>query len=433
MYRSILEDLKNWKESENRKPLVLQGARQVGKTWILKEFGSTYFKKTYYVQFMDNSIMNSLFSGDLNPEKIITGLEMYFGSPITAEDSLLIFDEIQENPMAVKSLKYFAEDAKEYYIVSAGSNLGMSLHAGISFPVGKVDFLAMYPLSFKEFLIASGEESFAAVIDYDVKSLNPFKTKLEILLKQYFFVGGMPEAVQTFIDTKDFSKVRKIQEDILKGYAFDFSKYADPNTSKLMAQVWKILPGELAKENKKFILSHVRSGLRAYQLEDALSWLSDAGLIHKVCRVKIPHLPLDAYKEESVFKLFMLDIGLLCAASNISSQLLVDGSKVFTEFKGALSEQYVLQELIANQYFRLFYYTNDNSTLEIDFLLDDGKAITPIEVEAGENVKAQSLKSYEQKYNPEKNIVASLREYEQSGNRIYLPLWAISSLSRILP
>ncbi len=432
MYRSILTDLKEWKESENRKPLVLQGARQVGKTWILKEFGEKCFKKTYYVQFMDNPIIKSLFSGDLNPKKIITGLEMYFGSPISPEDSLIIFDEIQENPMAMKSLKYFAEEAKEYYIASAGSYLGMSLHSGVSFPVGKVDFLSLYPLSFKEFLLALGEESFVNVINYDIGSLNPFKTKLEILLKQYFFIGGMPEAVQVFINTKDYSKVRKIQKDILKGYVLDFSKYTDSDTSKLMSLVWKALPSELAKENKKFILSHVRLGLRASQLEDSLSWLVDAGLVHKVCRVKVPRLPMDAYKEDSVFKLFMLDIGLLCAASNISSQLLVDGSKVFTEFKGALSEQYVLQELIANQAFLLFYYTNDNSTLEIDFLLDDGKAVTPIEVKAGENTKAQSLKSYEQKFNPEKTIVASLREYEQSGNRIYLPLWAVSSLSRIL-
>lgn len=429
MYRYATEKLYKWKNSKNRKPLIIGGARQVGKTWIMKEFGRKSYNKTVYINFDSNVQMAELFSIDLNVERIITGLELYAGHKIDPYDTLIIFDEVQEVPKALSSLKYFYENVPEYHIVCAGSLPGIALHGGISFPVGKVDFLKLYPLSFKEFLMAIGLERFAELLDKkDYDMIKSFKQTYIDALKQYYYVGGMPEAVASFADEKDFNEARKIQKGILTAYEQDFSKHAPKEIVPKIRMLWNSIPSQLAKENKKFIYGLVREGARAKDYETAIMWLSDCGLVHKVSRINAPGIPLKAYEDLKAFKLFIVDVGLLGAMVGLNRRTLLNGNELFTEFKGALTEQYVLQQLAVNQDLGIYYYTNDRNTCEVDFIVDNGDNIIPLEVKAEINLKAKSLKTYREKFAPEISIRSSMADYREDAGLINLPLYAINGI-----
>ena len=358
MYRYAIENLDKWKNSKNRKPLIIEGARQVGKTWIMKEFGKKSYNKTVYINFDSNVQMAELFSIDLNVERIIMGLELYAGHKINPADTLIIFDEVQEVPKALSSLKYFYENAPEYHIVCAGSLLGIALHEGTSFPVGKVDFLKLYPLSFKEFLMAIGLERFAELLDKkDYDMIKSFKQTYIDALKQYYYVGGMPEVVASFAEEKDFNEARKIQKRILTAYEQDFSKHAPKEIVPKIRMLWNSIPSQLAKENKKFIYGLIREGARAKEYETAIMWLSDCGLVHKVSRINAPNIPLKAYEDLKAFKLFIVDVGLLGAMVGLNQRTLLNGNELFTEFKGALPfrlKQFVFWKELKFQ--RLDYY-----------------------------------------------------------------------------
>ena len=326
MYRSAIENLKKWKDSYFRKPLIIEGARQVGKTWLMKEFGKECYKKTVYINFDSNRQMRELFSSDLNIERIIMGLEIYSDITITPDDTLIIFDEVQEVPAALSSLKYFYENAPQYHIICAGSLLGIALHEGTSFPVGKVDFLKLYPLSFDEFLLGTGYEKLYKLLNSgDYALISSFSEQFIYLLKQYYFIGGMPEVVLRFSHNKDFNEVREVQKRILEAYEQDFSKHAPSEIVPKIRMVWNSIPSQLAKENKKFIYGVVREGGRSKDFETAIMWLCDCGLVHKVSRITTPNLPLKAYEDLKAFKLFLLDVGLLGCMSGISKSVLLQG------------------------------------------------------------------------------------------------------------
>lgn len=432
MYRMAMERLLKWKESSRRKPLIIEGARQVGKTWLMKEFGRQAYADTVYINFDSNSRMAELFASDLNTERLIMGLELYAGRKIDPERSLLIFDEVQEVPRALTSLKYFYEDAPQYHIVCAGSLLGIALHQGTSFPVGKVDFLKLYPLSFQEFLMATGKERFSELLDkQDFQMITGFKQTYIDALKQYYFVGGMPEAVQSFSENKDFTEVRNIQKRILAAYEQDFSKHAPNEIVPKLRMLWNSIPSQLAKENKKFIYGLVREGARAKDYEIAIMWLSDCGLVHKVSRINAPGIPLRAYEDLKAFKLFMVDVGLLGCMAGLNRRTLLDGNRLFVEFKGALTEQYVCQQLKTIEDLGIYYYTNDRGSCEVDFVVDTGEHVIPIEVKAEINLKAKSLKTYREKFSPEVSVRTSMADYKKEDRLINLPLYAIGQLSEI--
>lgn len=432
MYRYAIEKLDIWKNSKNRKPLIIEGARQVGKTWLMKEFGKKSYSKTIYINFDSNVQMAELFSVDLNIERIIMGLELYAGYKINPSNTLIIFDEVQEVPKALSSLKYFYENAPEYHIVCAGSLLGIALHEGTSFPVGKVDFLKLYPLSFKEFLMAIGLERFAELLDNrDYDMIKSFKQTYIDALKQYYYVGGMPEVVASFADEKDFNEARKIQKRILTAYEQDFSKHAPKEIVPKIRMLWNSIPSQLAKENKKFIYGLIREGARAKEYETAIMWLSDCGLVHKVSRINAPNIPLKAYEDLKAFKLFIVDVGLLGAMVGLNQRTLLNGNELFTEFKGALTEQYVMQQLAVNQELGIYYYTNDRNTCEVDFIVDDGDNIIPLEVKAEINLKSKSLKTYREKFKPEISIRSSMADYSKEIGLINLPLYAIDGIDGV--
>ena len=356
MYRIAIEKLLKWKQSKRRKPLIIEGARQVGKTWLMKEFGRQAYEDTVYINFDSNSRMAELFASDLDTERLIMGLELYAGRKIDPEKSLLIFDEVQEVPRALTALKYFYENAPQYNIVCAGSLLGIALHQGTSFPVGKVDFLKLYPLSFNEFLRAIGEERFAELLDKrDFQMITSFRQMYIDALKQYYFVGGMPEAVQSFAENKDFNEVREIQRRILAAYEQDFSKHVPNEIVPRLRMLWNSIPSQLAKENKKFIYGLVREGARAKEYETAIMWLCDCGLVHKVSRVNTAGIPLRAYEDLKAFKLFLVDVGLLGCMAGLRQRTLLDGNALFVEFKGALTEQYVCQQLKTIENLDVYY------------------------------------------------------------------------------
>lgn len=429
MYRIAIEKLYKWKESKRRKPLIIEGARQVGKTWLMKEFGEKAYQDTIYINFDSNSRMSELFSEDLNVDRLIMGIELYAGKKIDPDHTLLIFDEVQEVPKALSSLKYFYENAPQYHIVCAGSLLGIALHGGTSFPVGKVDFLNLYPLSFKEFLMATTGERFAELLEnQDYQMVNAFKQTFIDALKQYYFVGGMPEAVESFVKEKDFNEVREIQKRILSAYEQDFSKHAPIEIVPKIRMVWNSIPSQLAKENKKFIYGLVREGGRAKEYETAIMWLCDCGLIHKVSRVNAAGLPLKAYEDLKAFKMFLVDVGLLGCMTGLRQRTLLDGNELFTEFKGALTEQYVCQQLKTIQDLDIYYYTNDRGSCEVDFVVDTGEEIVPLEVKAEVNLKAKSLKNYHEKYNPPISIRTSMADYKKEDWIVNLPLYAIEEL-----
>ena len=432
MYRIAMEKLMKWKESKHRKPLIIEGARQVGKTWLMKEFGRQAYADTVYINFDSNSRMAELFASDLDTDRLIMGLELYAGRKIDPDNSLLIFDEVQEVPSALASLKYFYENAPQYHIVCAGSLLGIAMHQGTSFPVGKVEFLKLYPLSFKEFLMAVGKERFAKLLDgQDFQMITGFKQTYIDALKHYYFIGGMPEAVQSFAENKDFNEVREIQKRILAAYEQDFSKHAPIKIVPKIRVVWNSIPSQLAKENKKFIYGLVREGARAKEYETAIMWLGDCGLVHKISRINAPGIPLGAYEDLRAFKLFVADVGLLGCMAGLHPRTLLDGSELFTEFKGALTEQYVCQQLKTIEDMGIYYYTNDRGSCEIDFVVDTGGRVVPVEVKAEINLKAKSLKTYREKFSPEISVRTSIADYKKEEGLVDLPLYAIDRIAEI--
>ncbi len=429
MYRFAMESLYKWKESPYRKPLIIEGARQVGKTWLMKAFGQKAYEDTVYINFDSNRRMADLFATDLNTERLILGLELYAGRKIDPAATLIIFDEVQEVPKALSSLKYFCEDAPQYHIICAGFLLGIALHSGTSFPVGKVDFLKLYPLTFREFLMATGQERFVELLStHDFSMITAFKQTYIDALKQYYFVGGMPEAVLRFSENQDFNEVREVQKRILSAYEQDFSKHAPNEIVPRIRMLWNSIPSQLAKENKKFIYGLVREGARAKEYEAALLWLSDCGLVHKVNRVNMPHLPLKAYEDGKAFKLFVVDVGLLGCMAGLGQRTLLDGNGLFVEFKGALTEQYVLQQLVTKAELQIYYYTNERGSCEIDFLVDDGERVIPLEVKAEENLRAKSLRTYKEKFQPELSIRTSMADYRKEDWMVNLPLYAVEEI-----
>lgn len=432
MYRSAMEKLYKWKESKRRKPLIIEGARQVGKTWLMKEFGHKAYENTVYINFDSNSVMADLFAIDLNTERLIMGIELYAGRKINPDNTLLIFDEVQEVPKALSSLKYFYENAPQYHIVCAGSLLGIALHGGTSFPVGKVDFLSLYPLSYKEFLIATVGEQYAKLLDsQDYQMITSFKKIFIDSLRQYYFVGGMPEAVQSFSEDKDFNEVREIQRRILTAYEQDFSKHAPAEIVPKIRMVWNSIPSQLAKENKKFIYGLVREGARAKDYETAIMWLSDCGLVHRISRVNSAGIPLKAYEDLKAFKLFLVDVGLLGCMVGLQQNVLLNGNDMFAQFKGALTEQYVCQQLKTIDNLNVCYFTNDRGSCEIDFVVDTGETVVPIEVKAEINLKAKSLKTFCEKFNPENAVRTSMADYRKDDWLTNLPLYAIEEFEKV--
>lgn len=426
MQRKILQSLQNWKQNPNRKPLIIQGARQVGKTWVMKHFGEQSFEQVAYINFDNNSRMKTLFSGDYDINRLILGLKIESGVDIQAHNTLIIFDEVQEVPQALSSLKYFYENAPEFYIVSAGSLLDVSLHHQVSFPVGKVDFLPLYPMDFHEFLLAVGKQDLVELLNLkDWSLISAMKSRYIELLRQYYFVGGMPEAVKVFIETQNFNAVRQVQKNLLMAYEQDFSKHIrDGQTVQKVRSIWHAIPEQLAKENKKFIYANLQKGARSKDYEIALQWLKDSGLVHNVPRIKKPHLPLSAY-QDNAFKLYGLDIGLLSAQSHLDASILLDGSRIFSEFKGALTEQYVLQQLIANQDNPVFYWATEKGTAEVDFVVQQKQAVIPIEVKAEENLKAKSLKVYVEQFQPEYALRFSMADYREQDWLVNVPLYGV--------
>jgi len=431
MERILMEKLVEWKDSKNRKPLILHGARQVGKTWLMKEFGKRYFKKSVYISFDNNPRMKEVFEQDFDVRRIISALKIEAGGAFSAEDTLLIFDEIQEEPKAMASLKYFCENAPEYYIVAAGSLLGMALHEGTSFPVGKVDFLSLHPLNYYEFLLAFGENELAELLKSgDFSMINAFSGKYRDYLRKYIYVGGLPEAVKSYAESDDVAEVRKIQKNLLLYYENDFSKHAPKELIARIQMVWNSIPAQLAKENRKFIYGVIREGARAKDFETAIQWLSDYGLVYKSARVKKAGMPLISYVDFPSFKMYMLDVGLLGAKGNLSAKTVLEGNAVFEEFKGALTEQFVAQELVAKG-MELYYFSTENSSSEIDFIIQKGELCIPVEVKASENLKAQSLRAYCRKYNPEVAVRTSMSNYRKEEWMVNVPLYLFSEyLSR---
>lgn len=433
MKRKAINELIDWKNKKGHKPIIIQGARQVGKTWLMQEFGKTQYKQIAYINFDNNDRMLNLFSGDLNVQRLLTGFELEVGFKIKPKDTLIIFDEIQECPKAITSLKYFNENAPEYDIVAAGSLLGVAHHEGTGFPVGKVEFMDLYPLSFDEFLCALGEEQLLELTQkQDFQMIKIFKDKFENLIKQYCYIGGMPAVVQDFVTNRDFNTVRTIQKEIITAYEKDFSKHIPANTVEKIRMLWKSIPAQLTKENKKFIYNSVRKGARAKDFETALSWLSNCGLVYKVNRIKKPGLPITAYEDFDAFKLFILDIGLLGALTNLETKTLLEGNKIFVEFKGAIAEQYVLQQFKTIKDLPIFYWANETSRSEIDFVIQLDSKVIPVEVKSAANLKAKSLKSYIDKFKPEISIRTSTADYKINEGLYDIPLYLIEQIKEIV-
>lgn len=433
MYREAIKQLEEWKNGANRKPLILRGARQVGKTWLMKEFGRTHYKAWAYVSMDENERMTEVFREAFDIERIIASIEIEVGFKIDPENTLIIFDEVQEIPRALKSLKYFQETAPQYHIIAAGSLLGIALHEGTSFPVGKVDYCDLYPLTFREFLLACGQELLLKVLDdHDFEMMRIFKTKYTDYLKYYYFVGGMPEVVLDFITKRDLKSVRKLQNKLLFAYENDLSKHAPSEIVTRIRMLWNSIPTQLAKENKKFIYGLVREGARAREYEVAITWLVDVGLVYKVNRIKKPDFPLRAYQDFSAFKLFVLDIGLLGAMSRLDARVILEGNRMFEEFKGALTEQYVLQQLTVNPENDIYYWSAETSNSEVDFVIQTETLIVPIEVKAEENLQAKSLKAFVQKYGMRQAVRTSMSDYREQEWMVNFPLFNIENLNRYL-
>jgi len=424
MERFAIKQLLDWKNSPRRKPLILEGARQVGKTWLLKAFAAKEYKNMAYISCEKSLRLEELFA-DYDVQRIIRGISAITGESITAGETLIFIDEIQEIPHALSVLKYFYENNPEQHIAVAGSLLGLSLHGGESFPVGKVDSITLYPMSFEEFLLAIGKKQLLKILQSgDWNQINSLKMEFTENLRMYYFTGGMPEVVQLFADTQDIPAVRALQNRILADYIADISKHAPSSEVPKITLVWKSIPSHLAKENKKFVYGAMRKGARAAQYENAIQWLVNAGIAYKVSRTKKPGMPLSFYEEHENFKLFMHDCGLFGALSNTPPDLILLGAKVFEEYKGAFTEQFVLQQLKTIQNLSIYYYTNDDSTLEIDFLLQWGTKILPVEVKAEENLQAKSMKSFLTKYSDLHGVRFSLSPYRAQDKLTNVPLFA---------
>ncbi|MEI7898286.1 MAG: AAA family ATPase [bacterium] len=428
MERFALASLSKWKKSKNRKPLIIQGARQVGKTWLMKEFGRREYEQVAYINFESSDSLKAIFQENFDVTRLITAFQIETGIRIRPENTLLILDEIQEAERGITSLKYFCENAPEYHIMAAGSLLGITLHQKTSFPVGKVDFLNLYPMSFNEFLLALGQEQLYELLkSNDWPMITSFKTKLIGHLRHYYFIGGMPEAVNSFLSENDFDKVRSIQKSILSSYDHDFSKHAPAEIVPRIKMLWQSIPSQLSKENKKFIYGVVKQGGRAKEFELALAWLTDCGLVHKIQRISKPAIPLVAYQDNSAFKLFILDVGLLSAMGGLTKQTILQGNSIFSEFKGALAEQFVLQHFKTRLDDKVFYWSSDTSQAELDFVIQNNDQVIPIEVKAEENLKAKSLKSFYEKFNPKIAVRTSMSDYRDDGWLVNVPLYALES------
>ena len=425
MERSIYSNLKKWKESLTRKPLILQGARQVGKTYILKEFGAREYSEVVYINCDDNNDMQNMFV-DYDVDRIIRSLSAISGVSIKPSTTLLIIDEIQEVERGLASLKYFCEKAPEYHVAVAGSLLGITLHEGTSFPVGKVDMLYMYPMDFEEFLLAMGKEQLVELLRSNSwAALTPLRGMLTELLRQYYFVGGMPEAVKAYVERGDIWEVRSIHSKIIDAYRNDMSKHAPKQQVQRINMVWNSIPSQLARDNKKFIYGALRKGARANDFEIAIQWLVDSGLVHKVHRITKPVVPLKFYEDMSSFKLFLLDCGLLGALSETPPEQILIGDNVFEEYKGAFTENYVLQQLKSLPRTFVYYYSNDNSTLEIDFVVQHDTHIIPIEVKAEENLRAKSLRQFVTDNPGLHGVRFSMSDYREQDWLTNVPLWAL--------
>lgn len=425
MKRKAIEELYRWKARTDRKPLIVQGARQVGKTWLMKEFAKEAYQKCAYVNFEDNDMLRQLFQNDFDIPRIINSIQWTTGVTIDA-DTLIILDEIQEAPRGITALKYFQEKAPEYHVVAAGSLLGIAMHQNDSFPVGKVDFMYLYPLSFFEFLEAIGEQRMVdLLLSKDWQMITMFRTKFEERLRQYYYVGGMPAVVSAFAEGGDIEHVRNLQNGILESYERDFSKHAPAIEVPRIRMVWQSVPAQLYKENRKFVYGVVKEGARAKDFELAIEWLKDAGLIYKVNRSKKGQLPLAAYEDFSAFKIFMSDIGLMGAMSKLPAQSLLSGNALFSDFKGALTEQYVMQQLKTNSNLAIYYWSADSSRGEIDFLLQRDCDIIPVEVKAEENLQAKSLRSFVEKNPGLHGVRLSMSPYREQDWMTNYPLYSV--------
>ena len=424
MKRIIYKDLLEWKNSKERKPLIVDGARQTGKTWILKEFGKNEFRNTVYINCDEESEMKTLFF-DFDVKRLLRAFSSITEESISPGETLIILDEVQEVPLAITSLKYFCENAAEYHIVAAGSLLGISIHQGTGFPVGKVDRLNMYPMTFSEFLEASGRPQLLEMLrSHRWTEISSLGTKFTDLLRQYYYTGGMPEVVSLYLEKGDLQTVREKQKKILLDYEDDFSKHIPPELLAKVRMVWNSIPSQLAKENKKFIYGALKKGARAKDFEDAIEWLINAGLIHKVYRTRKIERPLKFYEDFDSFKLFLSDLGLLGAMSDVTAKEVITGENFFSEYKGAFTEQYVAQELIASG-LKPYYYSKENSTLEIDFIVQK-EELYPIEVKAEENVKSKSLKAVYDSNNRVKACRFSMLPYKEQDWLTNVPLYAAS-------
>lgn len=437
MKRLALKKLSRWKESFRRKPLLLLGARQVGKTWLMKEFGRLCFEHVAYVRFDSDKRAHDIFAEDFNMQRILNALQLLVGSPIVAGKTLLLLDEIQECPAALTSLKYFCEEVPELHVIAAGSLLGVEVHEGTGFPVGKVNQMMLYPMSFTEFLRGIGKDTFAdALQGRDWALINTFHDSYAELLRQYYYIGGMPEVVDTFRREQNFSLVREVQLELLTSYQRDFSKHVPPAVSTRIAQIWKSLPAQLSRENKKFLYSEAHPDIRRRNATEPMEWLLHSGLIHHSRRVKEPRMPLSAY-EDGVFKAFVLDVGLLGALCRLPAALLLEKNKVFGEYKGALTEQYVLQQLLAEFGAEPYYWANETARSEVDFLLESESGVIPLEAKAEQNLRAKSLFLFCAKYGVSRAVRTSMHTYERADialkngspcELLDIPLYALSQL-----
>ncbi len=429
MERLVLQQFTEWKGRKDRKPLIVNGARQVGKTWALREFARREYRKEAYVVCRKNDLVEQIFKKDFDVKRILLALSAVTHVDITPGDTLIILDEVQEIPEAIEALKYFCEDAPEYHIAVAGSLLGISLHQNVSFPVGKVNEINIYPMSYGEFLLAKGEEQAYKLLEgnnFDVTNL--LHEKYVDLLRQYYYVGGMPEAVKEYVENGELKEVRRIQQEILNGYERDFSKHAPAEQTNRIRMVWKSIPSQLFKENKKFIYGALRQGARAKEFELAIEWLIDSGVLYKVSRCTKPALPLNVYEDFSAFKLYLLDVGLLGAMVNTDPANVLINNQVFSEYKGGMTEEYVLQELKSHGVAPICYHNSANSRLEIDFLIQRKGNLLPIEVKAEGNVRANSLATL-LRSTPELNAVRfSMLPYKQQEQLLCVPLYAVQSV-----
>ncbi len=434
MERLLIADLMKWKENPNRKPLILKGVRQCGKTFLLKAFGERCYKNYAYFNFEENEALKNVFEKDYNVDRILFELGLFAGKTIEADNTLVILDEIQECGRAITAMKYFCENAPQFHVVCAGSLLGIALQKQLSFPVGKVDFLTLYPMNFFEFLRAVESEQLAEyAADFKKGDTLPdvIANKMADYLRQYYMVGGMPEVVSTWCRTKNMEETEKVQQAIINSYELDFAKHAPAKDFPKLSAIWRSIPEQLAKENTKFMFGHVRSGWRAKDLEDALEWLIGAGLVYKVCKIEKPFMPLSSYADDTAFKLYLADVGILRKLSKLPYEVILDATPAYVEFKGSLTENYVLCELLRSIDDTAYYWASGN-TAEVDFVVQCGKETVPIEVKSEKNVKARSLAEYRKKYEPAFSVKTSMKS-EVSGEEVLnIPLYLIAALKNFL-